>query len=81
MKASFLDLRRRMNDVLRAIDKNEAVILTYRGKEKCVMYPVRKTAAKSVASHPAFGMWKDRQDIGDVNELVDKLRRGRSHVV
>jgi len=31
----------------------------------------------SLASHPAFGMWKDRADLKDVPAYVRQLRRGR----
>lgn len=34
MKVSILDLRRRMKDVLRALDRNESVTIYYRGNEK-----------------------------------------------
>jgi len=81
VKASFLDLRRRMNDVLRAIERNEPVTLTYRGKAKGVIYPPAKRERKPVSSHPAFGIWKDRDDMGAVDEAVDELRKGRTHAV
>lgn len=81
MKASFLDLRRNMNDVLRAIDKNETVTLTYRGKEKGVIYPVKKHLVKAVSSHPAFGIWKNRDDVRNVDKVVDELRKGRYHAI
>ncbi|MBI2192911.1 MAG: hypothetical protein HYU36_13105 [Planctomycetes bacterium] len=41
MKASFLDLRRRMREVLRALERNESVTILYHGKEKAVLHPVR----------------------------------------
>lgn len=70
MKASILDLRRRMNDVLKAIDRNEAVTLTYRGKAKGVIYPAKKRKAKKVSSHPAFGIWKGRDDMRPADALI-----------
>ncbi|MFH1539882.1 MAG: type II toxin-antitoxin system prevent-host-death family antitoxin [bacterium] len=81
MKASILDLRRHMNDVLKAIDRNETVTLTYRGKEKGVIYPAKKHKAKKVSSHPAFGIWKGRDDMHDVDEVIDTLRKVRTHAV
>jgi len=81
VKASFLDLRRRMKDVLRALEKNEPVTLTYRGKEKGVIRPVKKRDEGRVASHPAFGLWKNREDLADVERAVDRLRKGRDHAV
>jgi len=37
MKPTTLDLRRRMSDVMQAIDHNELVTIYYRGKEKAVL--------------------------------------------
>ena len=34
MKASILDLRRRMSEVLKALERNEDVTILYRGKKK-----------------------------------------------
>jgi hypothetical protein len=79
MKASILDLRRRMRDVLQALEKNEPVTILHRGKEKGVLYPsaIRPDRSFSVTQHPAFGMWKDRDDLQDVERAVRRLRKAR----
>jgi antitoxin (DNA-binding transcriptional repressor) of toxin-antitoxin stability system len=78
MNATILDLRRNMKDVVAALDRNEPVILTYRGKKKAVMVPCAgRKPAISVAEHPAFGMWADRADLADVAAHVRALRKGR----
>ena len=83
MKASILDLRRRMRDVLRALDQNEPVTILHRGRARGVLYPVsrHKTGRLSVLTHPAFGMWKERDDLRDVKSVVRALREGRRHAV
>ena len=83
MKASILDLRRRMREVLRAIDRNQSVTVFYRGKKKAVIYPAKGGAKKPcrVISHPAFGMWKDRADLADVPKIVRNLRKSRNDAV
>ena len=83
MKASVLDLRRRMKEILRALDRKEPVTILYRGKEKAVLYPSesRGGRAGSVAEHAAFGMWKDRDDMRDVKEVVRNFRKGRSRAL
>lgn len=85
MEASIVDLRRKMSQVLRAIDRNETVTVTYRGRKKAVMYPVSTAppAGKELdpADHPAFGMWADRQDMQDVDAYMRKVRKGRNRVV
>jgi predicted RNA methylase len=76
-------MRRRMSDVLRALDRNESVTILYRGKKKGVIHPAGASndKATSVCKHPAFGMWRDRKDMQDVQKAVRRLRRGRMHAV
>jgi antitoxin (DNA-binding transcriptional repressor) of toxin-antitoxin stability system len=79
MKASVVDLRYRMKDVLRAIDRGETVTVLYRGKEKAKLVPIDAGREKPFKSsdHPAFGMWKDREDMKDPSAWVRKIRRSR----
>jgi antitoxin (DNA-binding transcriptional repressor) of toxin-antitoxin stability system len=78
MKASILDLRRKMGDVLKALQRNEEVTLLRRGKAIAVIRPFgRPPAGKRAAAHPAFGLWAGRTDLADMNAAVDKLRKGR----
>lgn len=74
MKATILDLRRRMRDILRALDRNESVTIYHSGKEKAVLSPSRQRTGKSVNYHEAFGMWRDREDTADVYAFVRSLR-------
>ncbi len=83
MKASILDLRRRMADVLRALERNEPVTILYRGQEKGIIYPTTatKNRAGSILDHDAFGMWKDHEAMQDVDQAVRSLRKGRFHAI
>ena len=75
MKASIVDLRYRMKDVLKALDRGEPVTVLYRGKEKARLVPIASEKPKMrVEDHPACGMWKDREDMKDPAEWVRKLR-------
>jgi len=76
MKASIVDLRYRMNDVLRSIDRNEKVTILCRGKEKAILSPPDspKRNKRKVTEHPFFGMRKDDRP---VEEIMDELRGGR----
>lgn len=79
MKASVLDIRKNMKGVLSAIERNEKVTLTYRGKDKAYIVPCEQPAKKFVVKeHPAFGMWGDQGDVEEVDVLVRRLRKGRS---
>jgi hypothetical protein len=81
MKASIVDLRRRMGEVLRALERNEAVKILYRGRERAIMIPSGATHRKSgpISEHPAFGMWKDRTDMEEIEAHIHELRQGRFH--
>ena len=77
MKVSILDLKRRMKDILLALDRNESVTILYRGKEKAILSPIRHRSKKPVKDHEALGMWRDRKDMTDVDAYVRNLRKGR----
>ncbi len=85
MQATILDLRRRMPEVLRALDRQERVTILYRGKERATLVPSGTSSAKKdkqlASTHPAFGMWADRDDLIDVAAHVRSLRRGRVHAL
>ena len=79
MEASVLDLRRKMREILSAIERNERVTLTHRGRRRAVISPLHednKTKVK-VADLPAFGMWSDRDDIADPVAYVESIRKPR----
>jgi prevent-host-death family protein len=80
MEASIVDLRYRMKDVLRAIDRGETVTVTYRGKEKARLVPSNTAAGRTLVNpsdHPFIGMWKDREDMADPVAYIRKLRQPR----
>ena len=80
MNATVLDLRKNMKDVLAALDRNEKVTLTYRGKKKGVIIPCGSETTEKIPmkEHPAFGMWADRDDMEDVHAYIRKIRKGRT---
>jgi len=80
MKASFLDLRKRPGEILRALERNEPVTLLYRGRPKAIMQPIGPAGDQDgvrAAEHAAFGLWADRDDMQDVPAHVRRLRKGR----
>jgi antitoxin (DNA-binding transcriptional repressor) of toxin-antitoxin stability system len=79
MKATTLDLRRRMSEVVRALQRGQQVTLTHRGKVIGTIHPTSNGngAKTSIRDHPAFGMWADREDMKDPAAWVRKLRSKR----
>ena len=80
MVASVLDLRRKMREIVYALEHNEKVTLTRRGKKLAVIVPYELTLpAPPIKPEdiPGFGMWADREDMADPVEYVEKMRKGR----
>ncbi|AQQ71816.1 hypothetical protein SMSP2_02195 [Limihaloglobus sulfuriphilus] len=77
MKASILDMRKHMSKVLAALDNNETVKLTYRGKEKAKIIPTTTRRTTDLTSSEAFGLWADKFDDDDVEKVVREIRKGR----
>jgi antitoxin (DNA-binding transcriptional repressor) of toxin-antitoxin stability system len=93
MKATVLDLRRRMPEVLRALDRHERVTILYRGQERAVLIPANaagtgteEQAGKNkitpqTTEHPAFGMWAKHSESEDVPAYVRSIRKSRHHAL
>ena len=76
MKATIVDLRYKMNDVLKALARNEKVTVLYRGKVKGVLIPVVQKKDMRMTDHPFFGMSSQDAKKSVLDELND-LRRAR----
>ncbi|MDY0165356.1 MAG: hypothetical protein RBS80_02370 [Thermoguttaceae bacterium] len=74
MQATIVDLRYRMNDVLKALDRNEDVEILCRGKKRGVLKAHPQPTQQAVADHPFFGM---RYAEESVDAEMDALRGGR----
>jgi len=79
MKANIVDLRYKMKDVLRALDRKERVEIIYRGKPKGVITPVHVHSKKSVKEHSLFGSMAGEKK--SVARVMDELRGGRYRAV
>jgi len=80
VKASFVDLRKKSNEVIRALNRNERVTVLYRGKPAAIMQPIGNESEQAIGNgkdHPAFGLWADSEDVLDVADHVRQLRKGR----
>ncbi len=75
MQASIVDLRYRMKDILRALERRERVTILYHGKVKGTIVPAERDAEPRVTAHPFFGMRAD--DARPVEKVIDALRGGR----
>jgi antitoxin (DNA-binding transcriptional repressor) of toxin-antitoxin stability system len=79
MEARIVDLRYRMKSVLEALDRGETVTILHRGKPRAQLAPIaaKKSGVPKATDHPFFGMWKDREDMEDVDAYVRGIRKSR----
>jgi len=75
MKASVVDLRYKMNEVLKALDRREKVTLICYGKVKGTIIPVKSGQSTSVVEHPFFNM--AGKESGTAQEQMNALRASR----
>jgi hypothetical protein len=79
MKASVVDLRYKMNEVLKALEKREKVTILYRGKVKGVILPAGAGKFDKVENHPFFDMAGKGEK--SVTEQMQELRGFRFDAV
>ncbi len=78
MKASVVDLRYRMKEILKAIDRNEEVTILYHGKVKGVIKPNISRGRRRISDHPFFNMYQSKEA---VNEVMANLREDRYRAI
>ena len=74
MKASIVDLRYHMTDVLRALERNEDVCIVSRGKLKGVIKAANGKPRIKVRDHPFFNMLESSET---AERQMERLRGGR----
>ena len=78
MRASVVDLRRKMHAILAALKRNEEVHILYHGKVAgTIIPPKRKMKTIKAQDHPLFGVEREAYRGKSVDEIMDDLRGGR----
>ena len=81
MEITAKALRSRVGEILACLDRGESVTITYRGKPRAKLVGIEaesETESRCGMVFSAFGMWKDREDLTDVDAYVRDLRKGRT---
>jgi prevent-host-death family protein len=76
MKATAKDLRFHSKELLETVNRGEEVVITFRGEPRAKLIPYTEEKEK-VINNELFGIWKDKDDIQDVDEYVGEIRKGR----
>lgn len=75
MKASVVDMRYKMSEVLDALERSESVEILYHGRTKGIIMPVRRESGAPVKEHAFFGMFSGSD--ASVDEVMESLRGPR----
>lgn len=59
MKVSIVELRYHMNDVIKALNRNETIDIFYRNKKIGILQSIKKQSLKKVEDHLFYGMMKN----------------------
>ena len=77
MRATAKDLRFHSTELLNTVKRGEEVIITYRGKPCAKLVPIEEENEQEITSNELFGIWKDNDQVKDVEDYVRNIRKGR----
>ena len=79
LEVTAKSLRTRTGEILACVDRGESVVITYRGKPRAKLVGIEQIdhPKKMPREIAGFGMWKDREDLQDVDAFVQGLRYPR----
>jgi prevent-host-death family protein len=70
-------MRFHSKEILDAVSRGEEVVITFRGRPKAKIIPLRDIRPSKEAPARLFGIWKDHPGVDSVNGYIRKIRKGR----
>jgi prevent-host-death family protein len=70
-------LRIQPGRIISRVNKGQEITITYRGKACAKIVPLTRKNSRRDDEDELFGMWKNREDIKDVDQYVRHMRKGR----
>ena len=79
MEISTKQLRIYPGRIISQVNNGQEITITYRGKASAKIVPIvnKKNLKQENLDDELFGIWKDRDDIGNVEQYVRNMRKGR----
>jgi prevent-host-death family protein len=79
MEITTKQLRIQPGRVISQVNNGQEITITYRGKACAKIIPInnRQNIKLDKTDNELFGMWKNREDMEDVEQYVRNLRKGR----
>jgi len=72
MQITTEQLRIQPEIIISEVNKGQEITITWQGKPSARIVPI-----VDASDNELFGIWKDREDIGDVEQYVRNMRKGR----
>ncbi len=86
MSSTVLNLEKQLPDILRALKRQEKVVVSYGKKKLALIQPLAEDVAPKavypegdIRNDPLFGIWKDREDMADPAAYVRSIREKRRY--
>lgn len=81
MEISTKQLRVQPGRIISMVKSGQDVTVTFRGKPSAKIIPINKNYivnTKTIKTEDeSFGLWRNRKDIGDVDQFIRNIRKGR----
>jgi prevent-host-death family protein len=79
MEITTKQLKAQPGRIISQVNSGQEIIVTYRGKASAKIVPLEtENIRQSVDSeNELFGIWRNREDIQDVEQYVRNIRKGR----
>ena len=77
MRATAKDMRFHTREILDAVSRGEEVVITFRGRPKAKIVPLRGDRSPRERPGRLFGIWSDHPDVDSVDVYIRKIRIGR----
>ena len=82
MKVTITDLKNNTDQLLKLAAGGKTIIITENGHEIAQLIPYSEALSDVIEENSAdelFGMWRDRDDISDVNAYIRQIRKNPFH--
>jgi antitoxin (DNA-binding transcriptional repressor) of toxin-antitoxin stability system len=78
MKITTKQLGIQPEKIISKVNNGQEITITHQGKAFAKIIPFNAEILKQDSDCELFGLWKNREDIDDVNQYVREMRKGRN---
>jgi prevent-host-death family protein len=79
MEITTKQLRLESGRIISQVSNGQEITITYRGKPRAKIIPIaaKRAPVSQELENELFGIWKDREDLANVEQFVRNIRKGR----